>query len=198
MTGLGERLRDLLEPVRDVYVAELLETLARELARGGEVDVEPLDRDPDGGLRRAGPLSLPSRTDFRVTRGGRVLPLRAAGGGPLWFEPVSVAIEDRARIRVMPFCWCSAEVRAFRGAGGPNWTPVRRWFLESVLARFGEESPDLQGVAHRLDGPMEEPGGWRFTVDLGSAPVPTLAAMLEAFAQSGCAEVRVGETADVS
>jgi hypothetical protein len=198
VTALGDRLRDLLEPVRDVYVAELLETLARELERGGEVDAEPFERDPDGALRRSGPLMLPARSDFRVTRGGRTLARRAPGAGAVRFEPLTGAIDDVATLRIMPFSWCAAEVRAFRGAGGPNWAPVRLWFLEAVLARFGEESPDLSGVVHRITGPTPEPGGWRFTVDLGSASVACFAAMLEAFARTGCAEVRVGETEDVA
>jgi hypothetical protein len=198
VTALGESLRDVLEPVRDVYVAELLEILAQELSRGGEVEPEPMLRDVDGRLRRGGPLGLPSRGDFRVTRDGRTLPRRVGGGAAVWFEPIACAIDDVATLRIAPFCWCSAEVRALRGAGGPNWAPVRRWFLEAALPRFGEESPDLLGVVHRLEGPVEEAGGWRFTVDLGSASVSGFAAMLEAFAQSGCPEIRVGETEDVA
>ena len=197
MTALPERLRDVIEPVRDIHVAALLETLARELDRGSEVEAEPLARDVDGRIRRDGPLGLPRRLDFRVTREGRTLPRRARSGAGLRFEPFCCAIDEVARLRIAPFAWSAAEVRVFRGAGGANWAPVRRWFLEAVLPRFGEESPDLLGVAHRLEGPVEEPGGWRFTVDLGSASVAGFAAMLEAFAQSGCAEVRVGETEGV-
>lgn len=198
MTLPGERLRDLLDPVRDVYVAELLETLARELDRGGEVEAETPERDVDGRMTRRGPLRLPSRVDLSVARAGRTLPLRALGRVALRFEPMVCAIDDVTRLSIMPFCWCACEVRAFRGAGGPNWTPLRRWYLEWFQPRFGEESPDLHGVVHHLDGPREEPGGWRFTVDLGSASVAGFAAMLEAFGQSGCAEIRVGETEDVA
>jgi len=195
VTGLGERLRDHLEPLRDVYVAELLQTLARELERGGDVEVEPLERTPDGALKRSGGMALPSRGDFRVTRNGRTLPLRAGGCGPILFDPITDAVDDLARIRVSPFLWCAAEVRVLRGSGGPNWAPVRRWMLESLLPRYGDESPDLLGVVHRLDGPTEDTGGWRFRVDLGSASVGVFAAMLEAFAATGCAEIQVGETA---
>lgn len=198
MTDLSDRLRDLLEPVRDSHVAALLEALAAELAAGAEVEPEALDRGPDGAPRRHGPLRVPRRVDLRVERDGRALPRRIATGAGIRFEPMTGAIDDRARLRIMPFAWSAAEVRLLRGAGGPNWTPVRRWFLEWSLPRFGEEAPDLNGVVHALEGPMTEPGGWRFTVDLGSASVAGFAAMLDAFAHSGCAEIRVGETEDVA
>ena len=73
---------------------------------------------------------------------------------------------------------------------------MRRWFLEWFQARFGEESPDLLGVAHGVEGPVASGSGWRFTVDLGSTSVSGFIAMLEAFGQTGCARIAVGETED--
>jgi hypothetical protein len=96
--------------------------------------------------------------------------------------------------RVAPFDWSAVPVRLRRARGAPDWTPVRRWYLEWFQARYGEESPDLLGVVHGLDGPVQDRDGWSFSVDLGSASVAGFAAMLAAFARTGCAEIRVGET----
>lgn len=192
---LTQQLPDLLSPVRDLYVASILETMADELGKGSEVDAEPVDRDGDGRVRRRGSMHLPTRHDLRVGRGGRALMRRVACENGLGFRPVSGSLSDVAAVRIAPFTWCQVCIRAFGGAGQPNWTPLRLWFLEWFQARFGEESPDLLGVVHSLDGPHNEDGGWRFTVDLGSASVDCFAAMLDALGQSGCSEILVGHIA---
>jgi hypothetical protein len=191
---LTEHLPDLLMPVRDIYVAAILETMARELEQGAEVDAEPVERDGEGRIQRRGSLDLPARHDLRVGRGGRALMRRVPCDLGVDFRPVSAVMADMAAVRIAPFTWCQATVRAQRVRGRPNWTPLRRWFLEWFQARFGEESPDLLGVVHSLDGPHEDAGGWRFTIDFGSASVACFAAMLEALAQSGCTEITIGET----
>jgi hypothetical protein len=195
MTRFGDTLRAVLEPVRDLHVAALLEALARELGRGGDVEAEPLERGADGLLRRTEPLNLPSRADLRSTRAGRTLHPRVEGGCGVAFDPVAGALDDLTWLRVTPFDWGAAEVRALRGPGGATWRPLRLWFLEWLQPRYGDESPDLLGAVHRLHGPWEEPLGWRFKVDFGSAPVAAFESMLEAFGRSGCAEIHVGETA---
>lgn len=184
---------DVLEPVRDLYVSAILETMACELRRGACVDAEPVDRDADGRIRRAGLLRLPARHDLRVARDGRVLMLRVAGEAGLDFRPIAATASDVTQVRIGPFCWGAVEVRARGAAGAPNWTPLRHWFLEMFQARFGEESPDLLGVAHALDGPTQDGDGWRFTVDLGSASVAGLVAMIEALGKSGCADIVIGQ-----
>jgi len=192
----GHDFTDVLEPVRDLHVAGLLELMARELTLGADVEAEPVERDADGRIRRRPPLSLPRRHDLRVTREGRVLNLRAPCHSALRFTPIERALSDVSSLHVAPFCWGAVTLLARGAAGAPNWTPVRRWFLEWFQARFGEESPDLLGVAHAIDGPTPERDGWRFSIDLGSASVAGFVAMAEAFGQTGCAEIRVGETED--
>lgn len=193
---LNPELADVLEPVRDIHVAGLLELMARELTLGADVEAEPVDRGADGRIRRHPPLDLPRRHDLRVAREGRVLTLRAPNHATLRFAPIDHAISDVSSLRIAPFCWGAVTLLARGAAGAPNWTPVRRWFLEWFQARFGEESPDLLGVAHAVDGPVAEKDGWRFTIDLGSASVAGFLAMVDAFGQTGCAEIRVGETED--
>jgi hypothetical protein len=86
-------------------------------------------------------------------------------------------------------------MRLRRGGAEPDWSHARRWHLEWLQARFGDESPDLQCAVHKLEGPFADGDGWRFTVDLGSAPVSGFLAMIEAFARCGCADIAIGEAA---
>lgn len=195
MMRLADHLPDLLTPVRDLYVASILETMAEELSKGSDVDAEPVDRDREGRIRRDGPMHLPSRHDLRIGRGEKAAIRRVPCETGLGFNPVSAPLTEAAAVRISPFTWCQVSIWARGAPGQPNWTPLRLWFLEWFQARFGEESPDLLGVVHRLDGPHDEGGGWRFTVDLGSASVECFAAMLEALGQSGCSEIVVGHVA---
>ncbi|TVQ59312.1 MAG: hypothetical protein EA355_00465 [Rhodobacteraceae bacterium] len=194
MKQLADQLPDVLGPVRDFYVSALLEALATELDGGADVDPEPVDRDVDGRVRRRTPLNLPMRHDLRVRRAGRTALRGVPGVSGLRFAPVSGPITETVAARIAPFSWGAVEIVTRCAVSAPNWTPLRLWFLEWFQARYGEESPDLLGVAHRVEGPAPTQGGWRFTVDLGSASAPCFMAMLDAFGRAGCAEIRIGET----
>lgn len=200
---LTEQIADLLEPVRDVYVADLLAAQAEALGKGADVDAEPVDRDGAGHIRRFPPLVLPVRHDFAIRRDDVTRLKRVPGVSALRFDPIVAPVSDVVSARIAPFNWGAVVVHAEAAHGGgaasqPDWTPLRRWFLEWFQARFGEESPDLLGVVHRLSGPDPDGTGWRFTVDLGSCSVRGFLAMLDALAASGCADIRIGETQNVS
>jgi hypothetical protein len=194
-----DELADLLGPVRDVHVAAILELLARELNGGGEVDAEPISRDADGRVSRQAPLRLPRRRDLSVLRRKRRFILRAPTSRGVSFEPMRLGLRDGAHAHVAPFCWGDATVRLDHPdgspEGAPDWKPLRLWFLEWFQPRFGEESPDLLGVVHALEGPFEEGDAWRFRIDLGSAPVACFPALLEALSACGRGAIRIGETA---
>ncbi|MFN3613398.1 MAG: hypothetical protein ACK4WC_02400 [Rubrimonas sp.] len=189
----GDGLSDVLEPVRDLHVSAILHAIAEALDSGAEVDPEPVDRDAEGRMRRSGPLGLPSRSDLRVTKGGRTLLRKATSEPALPFAPRSLLLSDGASARIGPFGWGATPVRLTGAPGAPNWAPLRRWYLEWFQPRFGEESPDLLCVVHALDGPHVDGRGWRYDVDLGSASVMGFRAMLEALSVSGCARIAVGE-----
>lgn len=195
MKAQAENLDDVLGPVRDVHVAEILESLARELSDGADVDAEPVSRDGEGRITRSPPLNLPRRRDLRVRRNGRLTMIHARSDRSVSFAPIRCALSDTVDARIAPFCWGAATVRVGAMSGAPDWKPVRLWFLEWFQARFGEESPDLLGVAHAVEGPFRDGDGWRFVVDLGSASVDCFLPMLEAFAAAGCTDIHVGETA---
>ncbi len=199
---LTDAFNDVLEPVRDIYIAELLADMAHALEAGDDVEAEPMRREADGRIARLPGLSLPMRHDFALRRSAdaRLYPKlfhRTRGSAALRFAPIVETVSDFAAARIAPFNWGAAEIALRASAGrAPDWTPLRLWYLEWFQPRFGEESPDLLGVTHRLSGPTPEGGGWRFTVDLGSCSVRGFAAMLSALAHAGCADIRIGETED--
>ena len=186
------RLSDLLDPLRDVAVGELLQGLAEELEKGAEVVPEPVLRDAAGRVVRDGALSLPRRGDIAVTKGGRTLVRRIESPEPRRFEPLCLVSEAGFTTVVSPFRWEAAEMVVETHQERPDWTPLRHWFLEWFQPRFGELAPDLDGAVHGLTGPQAGPEGIRLTLDFGSAPLGAFAAMLQAMEETGALRVRIG------
>lgn len=194
MNRLDARLTDVLEPVRDIAVAGILETMARSLDEGHDVRPEPKHRDARGQVAREGRLALPRRGDLLIVRSGGDLERRVETVRALRFEPVTLVEPDGFVCVITPFRWDAAAVRVeAEGAAEPDWGPVRRWYLEWFQSRFSDEAPDLEGAVHSLAGPETVPGGWEFVIDLGSAPVETLADLIGAFAATGVERIRIGE-----
>lgn len=192
MNRLDARLLDVLEPVRDVAVGELLEALAHRLDAGADVLAEPQIRDPAGRIRRHGPLQLPYRGDLMVARQRRKLIERIDCETILPFEPVTLVEPGGFAAVVSPFRWDAADILIETAQSQPNWAPLRHWFLEWFQSRFSDVAPDLDGAVHSLSGPEDVAGGWRVRVDFGSAPVQCVADLIAAFAETGAARIRLG------
>lgn len=192
MNRLDGRLADVLDPVRDIAVGEILETMARRLESGAQVQQEPMRRDASGQVIRTGKLSLPRRGDLQVTAGGRTLVQQVECEKMLCFEPVTLIEPDGFVAVIQPFRWDAAPVFAEGEQATPNWAPIRRWFLEWFQSRYAEVSPDLDGAVHGIEGPDEWDGGWRFRVDFGSAPIDALTDLIGAFASTGVSRIRIG------
>ncbi|MEM7526808.1 MAG: hypothetical protein AAF416_03920 [Pseudomonadota bacterium] len=222
MNRLDTRIIDVLEPVRDLAVGELLETIARTLDEGHTVHAEPKARDRAGQVLREGRLALPSRRDLLVRHAGGSLTREIQGPGLLQFEPITLVEPDGFVCVIGPFRWDSAlvvleraeapaapaceaaplpqgadmeaAVEAASPIAEPDWRPLRRWFLEWFQSRFSDEAPDLDGAVHAMYGPEDVPVGWRLRIDLGSAPVEALNDLVGALAATGAARVRIGES----
>ncbi|MCL5776700.1 hypothetical protein M1105_06830 [Limibaculum sp. FT325] len=193
MNRLDSRLADLLGPVRDVTVGALLEVLARRLDSGAEIEAEPMQREGEGRVARDGTLQLPRRGDLRVTAGGRSLVERVASPAPLAFAPVTLVEADGFVTTLSPFRWDAAAIVVTAAQPRPNWAPIRRWFLEWFQSRYADVAPDLAGAVHSIDGPEKLGQQWRFTADLGSAPIECISDLIGAFVATGASRIHIGE-----
>ncbi len=193
MAQLEARLRDFLEPLRNHGVGALLQALGEAIEQSADVVAEPVRRDPDGAVLRQGPLSLPSRGDVAVTRGGRRLVRRVESGALDCFEPMTLVAEGGFTTVLSPFAWEEAHLIVESRQAKPDWGPLRMWFLEWFQPKVTDVAPELSGALHALDGPWQTPRGWRMTVDFGSAPTASVAALVAAVAESGALRLRVGQ-----
>jgi hypothetical protein len=193
MNRLDSRLADVLEPIRDMTVGGLLETLARRLETGSDVDNEPMIRDADGRVVRDGTMMLPRRGDLKVKNSSRSIIERIESDERLGFAPVTLIEPDGFVTAIGPFRWDAMEIVAEAAQPRPNWAPVRRWFLEWFQSRYSDVAPDLSGCVHSLTGPEQTETGWRFVADLGSAPIDCISDMIGAFVATGAMRIRIGD-----
>lgn len=188
-------LRDALEPAREQRAAELLTALAEAIDAGEDVEMEPLERDAAGRVARSGLLTLPRRRDLAAGQGAALRARRIAAAAPPDFPGLALQFPKGPPVQVAPFRWSDAELRCAGAGDPPDWGPLRLWFLEWALPRRIAESPDLLGAVHALEGPVDTPRGWRFRVDLGSAPMEAALRLGEALALCGLASASIAAPA---
>lgn len=191
MAVADRRLDDVLAPIRDLHLADMLEHIARALDAGATVRPEPWRRGPHGKVLREGFLHLPSRHDLEVAKGGRVLHPRVDTRLEIGFDAIETPDSSGFSLAIHPFQWQDAELVIETRQRMPNWTPLRLWFLEFVQSNYGEEAPDLHGALHSLGDPQRDGDRIRFRIDFGSAPLRAVPAMIEALAQTGASSGRL-------
>ena len=196
MTVADRRLDDVLAPLRDLHLADMLEHIARALDAGARVLPEPWRRGPDGKVLREGFLHLPARHDLEVARAGRVLHPRVDTRLEIGFDAIETPDSSGFSLAIHPFQWQAAELVLETRQRMPNWTPLRLWFLEFVQSNYGEEAPDLHGALHKLGDPERRGARISFRIDFGSAPLRCVPALIEALAQTGAARGRLQAAAD--
>lgn len=175
MTRSDDMLQAIMSPVRDLYLARVLEEIARASMQEYDCDTDVERRDESGALSRFGVLKLPQRHDIRARRDARTVFYDVVDGQEMRFDPFDYSARLGGKATVTPFQWNDLCVLFSLDRPPVNWVPVRRWYLDAFQARFDEDSPDFRGTIHALQGPEKaEDGRWRMRIDLGSAPVEVL------------------------
>ncbi|MEM9010333.1 MAG: hypothetical protein AAGE18_03845 [Pseudomonadota bacterium] len=189
MTNIKDMLLDVLAPVRDIYLARLLEEMSEAYGAGYDVETEVVARQSDGALLRAGPLALPMRRDLRmIDRDGR-MESDVTGDLGVSFDRVRLCDETGCEVEITPFQWDTLELDIQLGPDASSWQPLRLWFLEWFQTRFNEDLPDFKGVVHALSGPDLIDGRWWAQIDLGSAPVDAFDKLITALGDCGARSV---------
>jgi len=197
MTVADRRLDDVLAPLRDLHLADLLEHVARALDSGAHVRPEPWRRGADGKVVRDGFLHLPSRHDLEVVKAGETRRPVVDTRLEIGFDAIEANDSGGFAMGIFPFQWQAAELVLETRQRMPNWSPLRLWFLEFVQSSYGEEAPDLHGALHSISNPHRRGGEITFRVDFGSAPLRCVPALIEALAQTGAARGRLREVSEV-
>ena len=185
-------LSTILEEIRGLYVSRLAMALREARKLKLEPHVEPLLRDENELPRREGALDSPLRLDLVVQGRRGYESLTVDSTERISFEPATIAWNDTFRVTLAPFVWDCAFLETDVAIDALK-VPVGRW-LERWTDPKGTNKPGehgLLGVVHFAADPVAKPGGSRLSVDLGSAPIEALLALLDALAEAGATEARI-------
>jgi hypothetical protein len=180
----------LLERVRGYNVA----ALKSRIAEHPDAFVEPALRDNAGELVGEGPLGLPARVDLVLVNDG--VPTEQVTVNPeksLSFSAFETYLHGLP-LRISPFGWDYAHLRVVTPQPARDFTKLRAWFMEWFDADdvHGSDADGLYQVVHFMSDPAYIPSGFKFVLDLGSAPVTALGSLAEALIAMGAVRAEVG------
>lgn len=179
---------ELLERIRALNIG----ALSAAIASAGPVHVEPALRRSDGMVAVEGRWQMPLRLDFlrKGQEPGRTDPVSPTR--VLSFSRFTTTIGN-ARLDVGPFGWDWCEIETDLGpeSSGPL---LQQWFIEwfDPDDRNARDADGLYGVVHFASDPDASALGSRFVVDLGSAPVACLVALVSRLSAAGMRVGRIG------
>ena len=182
-------VHELLEEIRGLYVRELAKASLE-----GDYHVEPAFRFQTGKLALDGALQLPMRADLIERIGERrgesrtVVPTER-----LEFEPFGFVLEG-CEVAVSPFDWSQVSVTVTAADTERLQEVLHEWFMQHFDPDDANRAADdgLFGVVHFLSDPVLCGGVAHLELDLGSAPVEALEALLFGLADAGCTHVVLG------
>ena len=192
MTRNDDVLQSILSPVRDLYLARVLEEIVAASHQNYDCDTDTERREQDGSLSRFGVLHLPQRHDIRARRERRTVYYDVVDGQMMRFDTFTYKARLGGEAVISPFQWNDLSVLFRLDGMPPNWLALRRWYLESFQARFDESSPDFRGTVHSMSGPDKGlDGRWRLRIDLGSAPVEVVHDLVDMLTGMGARQVEL-------
>ncbi|WP_293370956.1 hypothetical protein [Nevskia sp.] len=183
------------------YLSHFINVVNETRREGAELLVtEAAVLDEAGRPRLSGVLKLPLRQDIAAVNGGLVTKsLHIETDRMLSFEPLQFSWDHDLKVSLSAFQWNELELRLHGLPKRPSWSPLQDWFHGA----FGDpqqvgDGNGFLGVAHFIDDPVIETGllsnSATIYVDLGSAPVEALEALLDAAAKVGARKLDVGQS----
>ncbi|WP_223475789.1 hypothetical protein [Oricola indica] len=187
MDTLPPQFVEIVEAVREIYVAQFSETVAG-FSEETHV-VEPVLLDSEGDIATEGPLRLPYRADYASLETGKLESFTAPR--EIRFDTFSFTLGP-TEIVVAPFAWDYAELRV---AG--DWDPLAtRLFTDWHRRAFGDEEAEdnieLQHVIHTATTPEVTEAGYAFEADFGTAPASTMSDLLLALLANAPDRIEIG------
>ena len=187
MDTLPPHFVEIVEAVRELYVAQVAETVAG-FSEETHV-VEPVLLDAEGDIATEGPLRLPFRADYASLETGKLESFAAPK--EIRFEPFSFALGS-TEVAVAPFAWDYATVRV-----SGKWDDLAtRLFADWHHRAFGDDEPEdnihLQNVIHTATTPEITDTGYAFEADFGTAPASTMSDLLLALLANAPERIEIG------
>jgi hypothetical protein len=179
-------IADILTNIRQPYIDQL-----SRIAASADFHIEPALRGRDGSVVYEGALATPYRCDLVHKDTFKTVSVDATEY--VRFDEVRCDIGD-TRVHLSGFSWDELTLAV---AGMPRTTVeqvMRNWFLHWFDDNDSNAAnPEgLYGVVHFMSDPFDAGSAVRFEVDLGSAPVDAVTALIEELCEQGASELKLG------
>ena len=187
MTPFAE-LRPLLSEIRQVYLDFFRAALA-DLGDGTHWQVESEMLDRLGSGVREGTLGTGLRRDIMIL-GDQPETVMVTSAQFISFARLA-SRHGNLEIDMAPFTWDQLHLTAHSVGPVENWSPLRTWFERHFAEEAGFD-PTFFGCIHFLSDPDWQGDRHSFEVDLGSAPVEALIALLDALEACKVTRLTIG------
>ncbi len=160
---------ELLEKIRDFYLARFKQEINEQIANGFEIVIEPELLDKSGLTITEGFFKTPYRNDLFVFKDKTLTDsIMVDTDSRLSFSPITLQWSDTLKVTIEPFQWNLLTLEFF-DKDDHDWAPLKSWFLDSFKEK--EESEGLRSVVHYMSDPYNEDDKIRVDIDLGSATI---------------------------
>lgn len=185
-------IKSTLAPVRDTYLSHMFKELRQLRGDGREVTTELVARDETGAVIRDGVLNLPHRSDFSFDALIGKTRRNTKDADRFEFDAIELKLDDDVNLSIRPFSWNRLSLTFDADNDTKRLIRLRLWFLEWFQARHSENTEDLSGVVHAIDGPRKVGEMWNVTIDLGSAPTDAFIELIHVLASRGPRNIMFG------
>ena len=184
---------DAFGPIRDLYLVHFLNAL-RDARRGGRTVLsEVTELDQTGAVQKSGILNLPIRDDFIIDPSLSDAVVIVPSPPILEFPPIDTTFEKNLVGRIEPFSWDNLWIMAYPICDSALLMRIRLWYLDWFQSRIVRDPEGVMGVTHRLSGPHEYEGAHWFHLDMGSAPVGSIAALTRLLSRGNVDRVKFSQ-----
>ena len=194
MSVTTNEIDEIFGPIRDVYLMHLVNAIREATVASPGSAHEPIVHDPDGSVLKTGALNLPRRQDI-MRDGSDGLDAETVGAPRLLdFQPLELTVTTGLTVRIAPCHWNQLWIMVQPFCDSALLMRIRLWYLDWFQARLVRNPKEVCSVIHHLDGPHRYQGAHWFLLDMGSAPVDAISALIRLLAAENIDEVHFGGT----
>ena len=180
---------ELLEKIRDYYLARFKQEIDEQRDNGFETIIEPELVDKNGLTITEGFFDTPYRNDLFLLRDNNPIEsIMVDTESKLTFNPITLQWTDKLTVTIEPFQWNYLTV-VFNDDIGLDWTHLKNWFNDSFKEKNKDD--DFKLAVHFISDPYKVDNLQMIDIDLGSGTIDDFEKLLDSFDKMSLTSVTV-------
>ena len=180
---------ELLEKIRDYYLAKFKQEIDEQRDNGFETIIEPELVDKNGLTITEGFFDTPYRNDLFLLRDNNPIEsIMVDTESKLTFNPITLQWTDKLTVTIEPFQWNYLTV-VFNDDIDLDWTHLKNWFNDSFKEKNKDD--DFKLAVHFISDPYKFDNLQMVDIDLGSGTIDDFEKLLDSFDKMSLTSVTV-------